>query len=217
MARVDRRQKTALDEAYKYYMRLERGETPDPYALSKAVRTLWAALTFSNGNEFKLTRQLWKRLHQALFDRLITSFAGRMSVLNAERQPLQILTTIPESAYLVFRPDCCRRADDLNEIEFKRLYPKTALGIKNIWQTRGEAVRPSDFEINDCDNGVCYMKPLVVGHEVLGEESSKGKSEAYHKWWDLYWQMYCCANPQQQELLSKQMHELEAVWGNLYY
>lgn len=217
MPRIDRRQKTALDEAYRYYNRLDDGETPDPFMLSKSVRTLRSALMFSDNTEFKLTRQLWKRLHQALFDRLLTSFAGRIYILTEERKEIEILTPVPESGFLVFRPDCCRRADDLNEIELERLYPKTALVTKQIWESRGASVQPTDFQIDECGNGVCFMKPMVVGHDVLGEESRKGKDDAYHRWWDLYWQAYCCTSRHEQELLIKQMYALESVWGNLFY
>ncbi len=218
MGRTERRQRTALDEAYRYYNRMESGEEPlDIYKLNKAVRTLAFALAFCDSGEFKLTRQLWKRLHQALFDKLISNFPGRIALLDETRAPLEIRSPLPDSGYIEFYPDRCRRADDVNEIELARLYPKTQGVLKRIWENQGAFVNPMDFEGADCDGGVCFMKPMVTGHEILGEESRKGKDEAYSRWWELYWQAYCTPNRRQQEVITRQMSELEAVWGNLYY
>lgn len=217
MSRMERRQKTALDEAYRYYNRLENGETPDPFSLTKSVRTLRSALSFTDFSEFKLTRQLWKRLHQALFDRLLTTFPGQISLLNEKHELLEPLTLWPESGFLMFRSANCRRTDDFNEIELERLYPKTAMAIQNVWQNRGAFIEPRDFNLSDCTSNACYIKPFVTGHEIMGEESRKGKDEAYHRWWDLYWQAYCCPDRNQQKVLIQQMYALETVWGNLYY
>jgi hypothetical protein len=61
------------------------------------------------------------------------------------------------------------------------------------------------------------MKPVVVGQEVLGEESQRGRNDAHNKWWELYWQAYCTTNKHEQQMLMKQMTDLEALWGNLSY
>lgn len=219
MGRTDRRQRTALDEAYRYYNAVEAGGEPlEIYRLTKAVRTLAFALTFCDTGEFKLTRQLWKRLHQALFDKLITNFSGKIIVLDENRTALEPGATLPEAGFLDFLPDNCRRADDVNEIELVRLYPRTYNALKHVWeQRRSDTIQSGDFAGSDCDGGVCFMKPVVTGHEIMGEESRKGKDEAYSRWWELYWQAYCTANRRQQEVIMRQMSELEAVWGNLYY
>lgn len=218
MGRTERRERTALDEAYRYFQRIESGEeVANLFLLNKSVKTLSFALAFSDTNEFKLTRQLWRRLHQALFDRLITSFPGQIAVYDSERKIQEIRNTLPEYGYLEFIPDRCRRTDDINEIEIARLYPKTHGVIKRMWEQKGAFIKPADFDGGDCDNGVCYMKPMVVGQDVLCEESKKGKDEAHSKWWELYWQAYCINNKKEQDLIQKQMNELESVWGNLYY
>jgi hypothetical protein len=167
--------------------------------------------------EFKFTKQLWKRLHQALFDKLITGFSGRIAILDEARNPMEILNPMPEYGVLEFYPDGCKRLDDYNEIEINKLYPKTHGVVKHIWEERGAFIKPADFEGADCDGGVCFMKPIVVGQEVLGEESARGRSDAHNRWWELYWQAYCTPNKHEQQLLMKQMNELEAIWGNLSY
>lgn len=218
MGRQDRRERTALDEAYKYYRELEAGATQlDIYRLNKAVRTLSFALAVSDINEFKLTKQLWKSLHQALFDKLINSSAGRVEVYDTARKELEIRTPFPERGYLRFFPERCKRSDDTNEIEIAKLYPKTQHVIKSIWESRGAFIKPSDFEQEDCGGGICFMKPIILGQEVLGEESTRGRQNAHSRWWELYWQAYCTANKRDQEQLVKQMNDLEEIWGDLYY
>lgn len=218
MTRTDRRQRTALDEAYRYYNKIESQEEPlELYRLVKAVRTLSFALAFSDTGEFKLTRQLWKRLHQALFDRLINNFSGTARVFDENHDERVCRRPFPESGYLEFYPDGCKRADDANEIELSRLYPKTASVVKRVWEERGAHLLPRDFVGGDCEGGVCFMRPLVTGHEVLCEESRKGRDEAYHRWWELYWDAYCTADRRCQEAIMRQMYDLESVWGNLYY
>ncbi len=218
MGRQDRRERTALDEAFRYFRKLESGkEEADIFRLSKAVKTLSFALAVSDVSEFKLTKQLWKRLHQALFDKLITGFAGRIELLSASRLQLEILTAMPGDGYLVFYPELCRRDDDSNEIELSKLYPKTSSVVRTVWETRGAFIKPRDFEGGECEGGVCYMKPMVPGQEVLTEESKQGRSLAHDRWWELYWQAYCSGSKHEQELINKQMNDLEEVWGNLYY
>lgn len=217
-SRTERRERTALDEAYRYYQKLESGEEiANLYILNKAVKTLSFALAFSDTNEFKLTRQLWGRLHQALFDRLLTTFPGRITIYDRHHRPLEILNDIPENGFVEFHPDRCRRTDDINEIEVSKLYPKTLAIVKKLWKNKGAFIKPSDFEGGDCEGGVCHMKPMVVGKEVLQEESKKGRDDAHSKWWELYWQAYCINSKKEQDLIVKQMHELESIWGNLYY
>lgn len=220
MGRTERRERTALDEAYRYFRKLDSGEeAPDVFLLNKSVKTLSFALAFSDSNEFKLTRQLWRRLHQALFDKLISNFSGQIAVFDENHKALEIRTPLPEQGFVEFHPDRCKRNDDINEIEISRLYPKTYTVVKRLWEQRSAFIKPSDFEGGDCDkdSGVCFMKPMVLGHEVLTAESQKGRDEAHHKWWELYWQAYCITNKKEQDLITKQMTELEAVWGNLYY
>lgn len=218
MGRQDRRERTALDEAFRYFRELEGGDlAPDIFRLNKAVKTLAFALAVSDVSEFKLTKQLWKRLHQALFDKLISNFNGQIEVLDEDRVPQEIRNPLPERGWVVFHPERCKRDDDSNEIEIQRLYPKTHAVIKHVWEERGAFIKPADFEGGECTGGVCFMKPMVPGQEVLSEESSKGRADAHNKWWELYWQAYCSGNKRDQDNLTKQMNDLESIWGNLYY
>lgn len=218
MGRQDRRERTALDEAYRYYRQLDSSEEkPDIFRLNKAVKTLSFALAVSDVSEFKLTKQLWKRLHQALFDKLISSFEGRIAIYDENRQAMEILQRLPENGFIEFYPEACRRDDDINEIELSKLYPKTYNVIKHVWEERNAFIKPQDFEGKDCDGGVCYMKPVLLGQEVLVAESNNGRADAHNRWWELYWQAYCSADKRDQDILVKQMNELEEIWGNLYY
>ncbi|MBI4533419.1 MAG: hypothetical protein HY711_05675, partial [Candidatus Melainabacteria bacterium] len=77
MARLERREKLALDESYRYYRMLDKnGGQPELYRLVKCFKTVSAALNIADEGQFKLTRQLWRRIHQALFDKLVTTFPG---------------------------------------------------------------------------------------------------------------------------------------------
>ena len=218
MGRQDRRQRTALDEAYRYYKQLESGESsPDIFRLIQAVKTLSFALAVADFSEFKLTKQLWKRLLQALFDKMITSFSGRIAIFDENRSECPLLSPLPENGYLKYYGYHLRRSDDVIEMDLGKLFPKTYNAVRKVWQERGASIQPSDFEGSDCEGGVCFMRPLVLGQEVLGEESQKGHAEAHSRWWELYWQAYCSSDKQDLSSLTRQMNELETVWGNLYY
>jgi hypothetical protein len=219
MSRVDRRNKLALDESYRYYKTIEAGESPQIFKLTKSLRTLSTALAFADSGEFKLTRQLWKRLQQALFDRLINTFGGDVRIFDMDGNELLAGGKLPEDGYVQFHPEGCKRADDVVRLELSRVYPKTFKGLQKLWLSGRTRVTPVDFEeIAECgDDGVCLMKPVVVGHDVLNTESQSGKSAAYTKWWELYWQAYCTKNKHERDNIFKHMLEIEAVWGNLYY
>ncbi len=218
MGREDRRQKVALDESYRYYRFLEsKGEPPEMFRLTKCLRTLSTALAFADQGEFKLTRQLWKRLQQALFDRLISGFPGKYALFDNEGEPIRPNQKFPEEGVLSFRPSLCRRAEDMISIEIRRLYPKTHTCLAKAWRQGRTSVAPPDFAESDCEGGLCPMKPVLFGHEVLGEESQAARDRAYRKWWDLYWQAYCTGNKHERELIYRHMSEIESVWGDLYY
>jgi hypothetical protein len=218
MSRVDRRNKLALDESYRYYRTLESGESPQIFQLTKSLRTLSTALAFADQGEFKLTRQLWKRLQQALFDRLINTFEGELRVFDMSGKKYEPGKSLPADGYVQFHPQGCKRADDVVQLELSRVYPKTYIGIERTWLAGRSHTTPADFEqISECDGGICMMKPVVVGHDVLSNESRSGKAEAYTKWWELYWQAYCTKDKQERASIFKHMTEIEAVWGNLYY
>src|SRR5262245_23189515 len=124
MGKIDRRHKLALDESYRYYLALEAGQAPHIYQLTKSLRTLSIALAFADQGGFKLTRQLWKRLQQALFDRLINAFPGSLTVYDMSGKRLEPGKPLPEDGYIHFNADGCKRADDVVQIELNRIYPK---------------------------------------------------------------------------------------------
>jgi hypothetical protein len=218
MGRVDRRNKLALDESYRYYRTLEAGEQPQIFKLTKSLRTLSTALAFADSGEFKLTRQLWKRLQQALFDKLLNTFEGELEVFDPSGQQFVPGKPLPAEGFVRFHPQGCKRADDVVQLEISRIYPKSFKGIEKLWLSGQSHTTPACFDgIGDCDGGVCMMKPVVVGHEVLNTESSCGKTDAYKKWWELYWQAYCTKDKHVRSGIIKHMFEIEAVWGDLYY
>jgi hypothetical protein len=220
MARIDRRGKQALDESYRYFRNLEGGAEPELFIHTRSLNTLSNALHFAETGEFKLTRQLWRRLQQALFDRLVASFSGRFMVMNADREIMEFGTSMPEEGYVTFRPDGCKRTEDMAVIEISRLYPKTHVVLSKLWAEGRTRLTPEDVAaVPDCaeDTGVCMMKPVVLGRETLEVESRSGKQEAYRKWWELYWQAYCTRKKAERQELYRHMIEIEAVWGDLYY
>lgn len=218
MGRLDRREKLALDESYRYYLTLESGEKPEVFKLTHSLRTLSTALSFPQHSDFKLTRQLWKRLQQFLFDRLLTSFSGELSVHRPDGTRVLPGRAIPPDGYVRFKTDGCRRLDDIAELEVRHIYPKTLKGLKRAWLTSSSRIRPADFEgIDECSDGVCLMKPVVVGASVLSEESRTSKDEAYRRFWDLYLQAYCTPRKHERAMIYKHMQQIESVWGDLYY
>lgn len=218
MRRLERRRRTALDEVYRYYKDIDENRRPlELYQLLKCLNTVNLALAFSDNGEFKLTRQLWRRLHQALFDKLITSFAGHVVIYDSGWQEVKSGSAFPEEGIIEFCPDECRRADDVIQFDIARLYPKTAYAISKFWVNGRNHSSPVDYNAGDCDGELCFMKPIVVGQEVLKEESLKGRDQAYQKYWELYWQAYCCKNRKEVHELQQQMSQLENVWGSLFY
>lgn len=219
MARLDRREKLALDEAYRYYRTVDKnGDYPDLYRLVKAFKTVTAALGVADhGHEFKLTRQLWRRIQQSMFDKLLTSFPGYVIVTGEDGQQLKPRDRFPEEGVVEFHPDGCRRADDIFQMEIKHLYPATLYRLQKTWETKGARIAPEDLAGGQCTEGGCFLKPVVLGEEVLSEESYSGREKAYHEWWDLYQQAYCTRDEREKAMIYRQMDELEAVWGNLYY
>ncbi len=215
---MDRRQKLALDESYHYYITLDKnGDAPNLYKLAKCFKTVTYALKIADGNQFKLTKQLWKRIHQALFDKLITSFPGYVLVVDENGKQIMPKEQFPDCGSVEFHPEGCRRTDDIFQMEIKHLYPATQYKLAGAWKTKGAMLKPADFAGPACGEHGCFLQPVVLGQEVLHQESQVGKEQAYQHWWELYWQAYCAKDKHEQNILYRQMDELEQVWGNLYY
>jgi len=218
VGKFDRRERAALDESYRYCRGLEKSsEQPELYRLARCLKTMSAALGAADNGNFKLTRQLWRRVQQALFDKLITSFPGYLLVYGEDGGSLQPKSEFPDEGLVEFHPNGCRRTDDIFQMEIKHLYPGTQTCLTKAWKNKGAELTPGDFTAQECAGGACPMKPVVFGHDVLGAESEQGRDKAYHDWWDLYLQAYCTPDEQLQKVLYRRMDELESVWGNLYY
>ena len=218
MGRLDRREKLALDESYRYYRSIEHnGGMAELYRLVHCLKTLQNAVSISDHGQFKLTVQLWKRLQQGFFDKLITSFPGCIMVYDEAGNQVPTKAPFPESGMVEFHPDGCHREDDLFQIEIKHLYPATFYNLSKLWKKQGQHISPEEFTPVECGPSGCLLKPVLFGQEVLDQESQTGKTQAYHDWWELYWQAYCSRNRHDKNTLYKQMDEIESVWGNLYY
>jgi hypothetical protein len=168
-------------------------------------------------DDFRLTRQLWSRVYYALFDKLITSFPGYCLVVDSEGHQLNVASDFPSTGVLEFHPAGLKRDDDVFSIEIRHLYPSTLNALKTAWKDNGAMTDPDSFIHKDCGPNGCYLKPLLLGDEVLGPETQTGKDAAYQAWWELYWQAYCTRDEKKQLMFFDRMHDLEAVWGNLYY
>lgn len=218
VARVDRREKLALNESYRYYRSLEKnGDVPDLYGLAQAFKNVSAGLKAADNGNFKLTKQLWKRMHQALFDKLITTFPGYVVVTDAEGNQIAPKSAMPDEGTVEYHPEHCRRADDIFRMEIKHLYPGTQYCLGVAWKNKGAHISPADFAGPQCSSAGCFLKPVLLGQEVLSEESEHGKDQAYHQWWDLYWQAYCTKDKGERSTIARRMEEIESVWGNLFY
>jgi len=219
MARADRRDKVALDEAYSYYRTVivEEGQC-DLHKLVKSLKTVSRALHSSSNGLFKITHRLWRRIEQALFDKVITSFGGHVVMLDSEGAVLTAQDDLPKDCVIELHPEGLRRADDVFRMPLDDLSPLTQMQVAKLWKERGPSLRKEDFVSYDCESsGLCPMKPFAVGHEVLQQEAVSGKKVAYKQWWELYWQAYCTPDVREKQMLVKQMVSLESVWGNLYY
>lgn len=218
MARIDRRSRLALDESYRYYRHLESGEEPELFQLSRSLNNVASALSNAHTSEFKLTQQLWRRLQEALFDRYINSFAGTFVISDEQGNVVPLGKPWAEAGYVRFQPEGCRRNEDVASIEIRRLYPVTYDVLKNTWGFGSNRVEPRMFATApQCSDGICAMRPMVLGGERLQAESNEGKRIAYQRWWELYWQAYCTNSKQQRSELYRSMMQIESVWGDLYY
>ena len=217
MRRLDRREKLALDEAYRVFRVITKDESPpDLFQLVRCIRTVGNALSTPNDGQLKLTVRLWRRIHLALFDKLFTSYSAHVVIYDADGGVLKPKKPIPDQGVLEIHPEGLRRADDTFKMEIENLHPDTRLVLNKIWTERGGSTRREDFSSYDCGE-YCAPKHFVVGDELLQAESTKGKEQAYGRWWDLYWQAYCTHDKEEKRHIQKQMESIEAVWGNLYY
>jgi hypothetical protein len=217
MMHIDKRQKMALDEAYRLYRQIIRGEKqPDIYQLANSLTTLNTVLTNNGSEQFKLTKRLWQRTFESLCDLLITSFPVHVIIYNPDGEIQTAFEPIIEPATIEIHALGLRRKTDIFSLNLNQLNPLTKNRIEQIWLSRGPMLKPEDFKNLECSE-FCVPNNFLIGDEVLRNESEFGKERAYKKWWELYWQVYCAPYPMDKQVVQQEMHTLEAVWGNLYY
>ncbi len=217
MAIDERRKKQSLDDCYRYYRGLEETGKPDLYKLIKCIQTVFAVLKLPADGHFKLTKPLWRRIHKALFDTLITSFPGYVIVSDEDNMNVKPDSPFPEEGSITFYPDRCKRADDNFQTEIKSIYPATRAALSKAWQTSGAQITPNLFSQPGSSFAGFFIKTQALGDELLGEEASLGQQQAHIEWFELYQQVSCSADPSERERLLDCMKELETVWGHLSY
>lgn len=216
MAETERRSKQALDESYRYYRRLEdAGSRPELYKIVKSFITVTAALNLPQQGSFKLTKQLWRMIHRALFDTLITSFPGYVIVTDEEDEVVKPQTPFPEEGVVEFHPDGCKRATDIFQNEIKSLMAVTRRLLAKAWEEKGARVSPGDFPGLDTNFAAHFRKSPALGDELLQEEASLGRSQAHHDWLELHQQIARTHDATERQRLIQCMEILEAVWGDL--
>ena len=145
MGRVDRREKLALDEAYRYCRALDKNEVPPHlFKLAHCLKTLRHALGSADGDQFKLTKRLWQRIQMSLFDRLITTFPGYLLVVNDNGEQVAARSNFPDQGMIELHPEGCRRADDVFRMEIKDLYPGTEMALRKTWKGKGAKIQPTE-------------------------------------------------------------------------
>ncbi|HEY9757204.1 MAG TPA: hypothetical protein V6C97_18700 [Oculatellaceae cyanobacterium] len=219
MAKGDRREKLALDEAYRmFHKALKDDPAVDIFSVARSLRTVTSAVEGAGSGQFKLTVKLWQRIQRSLFDKLITNYPAHMLVFDQSGQVLKQHERWNDEATLEIHPEGLRRNEDCFRILVKDLQYGTRARLERIWTERGPSTRKGDFVGVEEECGeYCTPKNFVIGDDVLRMESTKGKEEAYAQWWDLFWQSYCTSNDKDRHALVQQMNSLESVWGNLYY
>ncbi len=219
MAKVDRREKLALDEAYRLFHKTLAGDhTADIFSVARSLSTVSRAVEGADNGQFKLTVRLWQRIQRSLFDKLITTYPSHMVVFRENGEVHKPKERWSDNAVIEIHPEGLRRNEDFFRMPVQQLQSSTRARLERIWLERGPATRREDFlDMEEECGEYCTPKNFVIGDEILRTESLKGKEDAYAQWWDLFWQSYCTSNSKEKHAMTRQMNALESVWGNLYY
>lgn len=237
--RQERRDRVALDKAYDFYRRLVMdGSSNDLHLLANSLKTVCNALDASENGEMQLTLRLWRKIRQALFDKLLTSFPCYVVAIGPDGNAITSRQALPDDTLIELHPEGLKRDDDVFHLQLDELHGRTREMLDRAWQEHGPSMRREDFEREreeneglqhgdggGCQNGVCALRTpgfssgsgFIPGDEVMAREASQGRARAYQDYWRLYWQSYCSPNARERQYLSRQMASLEAVWGNLHY
>src|SRR6516165_9902720 len=137
MARLDRREKVALDNAYRFFREVMRnGSAPDLYRLANCLKTISNAMTASQTSEFKLTTRLWRRIQETLMDKLLASFPAHIIILSNQGEALGAKELVPEDALVEVHPQGLRRSDDSFRLEIRLFHPLTQARLKKAWKEK---------------------------------------------------------------------------------
>lgn len=110
MARTERREKVALDEAYRFYKTALSVEDPlDLHSLVNSLKTVNLAIAASEEGHLKITTRLWMRMRQALFDKLLTSFPAHFVIMDTTGMAIEPKTKLPAGGTLEVHPEGLKR------------------------------------------------------------------------------------------------------------
>lgn len=217
MGRIDRRQKLALDEAYRLYRQIIRKvKEPELYEIAHCLTTLHDALNYCDSIQFKLTKRLWQRIYESLCDVLVTSFPVYLIIYDENGDVQKPLRALNEPAKVEIHADGLKRGTDVFMLDLNHFNPMTKMVIEKGWVIKGSQFKPQDFSNVECGE-FCAPKNFLIGDDVLTAESEQGKERAHKRWWELYWQAYCTRSSLEKQAVQDEMHGLELIWGNLYY
>ncbi len=214
----DRRDKMSLDRAYDVYFRTIKGGGDDLFAIVQALKTVQHALDACQSGGIKLTERLWKKIQQALFDKLLTGHSNYLCVFDGSGVIVESGIALPDFGIFEIHPEGLRRDDDFFRAPIEGLHELTVMKVSRAWSLHGSMLKHEYF-VNlqiECSGDACLMPPgIVFGHERLREETEEGRRSAYTEWWDLYWRAYCTPDEEEKEVVLDRMAMLEAVWGRL--
>lgn len=226
MAKYERRNSVALDDAYFYCRHLERGARPSLYKVCNAISTLDLALT-NNVEErpsVHICNEAWSRIRDSLFNILVSSFAGYFIVYaEGEAFPLEPGTDWPRRGTLEFYPSDSQRKRDSYTANLDKISEQVLTPLRWCFAEGRQTVTPSDFspeQVNPEESTETAEPAMSEAHallhrlyEVCEEEASRGKKKAHRRWWQLYWEANSCADRRQKHQLQKQMSQLQSIWG----
>ncbi len=221
MSNHERRRFVALDDAFEYLRQLETGsEKPQIYVLTNAIRTLDLALSGHHVDSpvpLTLCIEAWTRVRDALFNILVSSFAGRFEVYDHEGAAVEPGNEWPDRGSFRFYPNKIRRRDDSFSTDLQRLSAHVCTVLRWAFADSRQTVEPFEFAVQQdipADEVLSTTADaLAEYYEVCREQAKEGKKKAHRRWWQLYWEATACPNKRQQHQLRKQMVALEGIWG----
>jgi len=222
MASPDRRRKLTIDEINEYWRRLKEGvDSPSAHKICNAIRILDLALADSESQlNHRLSKPVWSRIRDDLFDMLVSTVAGHFLVYpDYDDAPAEPGSTWPNSGTLEFYPEHVKRRDDSCQADLTRVHPAIILRFRWCFADGRQSTTPQEFEsYRECaDRGEQETEEaqsfLDELYQICAGEASKLKKIAHRKWWQLHYEASNCADRTHKTQLRKQMLNLELIWG----